>query len=48
MEPATLGAGERTQGVLVFRPTLGNRAATLAVSLGDDRTTTWIVNIGQL
>jgi hypothetical protein len=48
MKPLTLAAGERTQGALVFRPTLGNRAATLAVSLGDDRTASWIVNIGQL
>jgi hypothetical protein len=48
MKPVTLAPGERTQGALVFRPTLGNRAATLAVSLGDDRTTSWIVNIGQL
>jgi hypothetical protein len=48
MKPVTLAPGERTQGALVFRPTLGNRAATLAVNLGDDRTTSWIVNVGQL
>ena len=48
MQPVSIAAGDRVQGALVFRPTLGNRTATLAVSLGDDRTTSWIVNIGQL
>jgi hypothetical protein len=48
MEPLELAAGEATQGVLVFRPTLGNRPATLRVSLDGERTTSWIVNIGQL
>ena len=48
MRSVSVPAGDVVEGVLVFRPTLGNRPATLAVSLGDDRTTSWIVNIGQL
>ena len=48
MQPVELAAGERMQGVLVFRPTLGNRPATLSVTLDDERMTSWIVNIGQL
>ena len=48
MQPLVLPTGERTQGVLVFRPTLGNRPATLGVTLDGERTTSWIVNIGQL
>ena len=47
MRPISVAPGERRQGVLVFRPTLGNRAATLAVTLDDERTTSWVVNIGQ-
>ena len=48
MQPIDLPAGERTQGVLVFRPTLGNRPASLNVTLDGERTTSWVVNIGQL
>jgi hypothetical protein len=48
MQAVDLPAGERTQGVLVFRPTLGNRPASLDVTLDGERTTSWVVNIGQL
>jgi hypothetical protein len=48
MQPLDLPSGERTQGVLVFRPTLGNRPASLNVTLDGERTTSWVVNIGQL
>jgi hypothetical protein len=48
MQPVDVPAGERVQGVLVFRPTLGNRAARLNVTLDGERTTSWVVNIGQL
>ena len=48
MEPIEIAAGDRTQGVLVFRPTLGNREASLNVSLDGQRTSSWVVNIGQL
>jgi hypothetical protein len=47
MRPIGLAPGERRQGVLVFRPTLGNRPATLTITLDDERTTSWVVNIGQ-
>lgn len=46
--PIRLEAGAAAQGALVFRPTLGNRPATLHVSLDGERTTSWVVNIGQL
>lgn len=48
MRPIAVPTGERTQGVLVFRPTLGNRTARLQVTLDGQRTTSWVVNIGQL
>lgn len=48
MRPVAVPTGERTQGVLVFRPTLGNRTARLHVTLDGQRTTSWVVNIGQL
>ena len=48
MQEVHLPSGDRTQGVLVFRPTLGNRPAHLNVTLDGERTTSWVVNIGQL
>jgi hypothetical protein len=34
------------RGALVFRPTGGDRVGALRVGLDDERTTTWVVQIG--
>jgi len=44
----TIPAGETVQGVIVFRPTGGNRPLRLHLTLDGARTTSWVVNLGQL
>jgi hypothetical protein len=44
----TVPAGESFQGTIVFRPTGGNRPTRLNITLDGERTTSWVVNLGQL
>lgn len=46
-EPATIGPGERLSGVIVFHPTGGNRAITIAISMnGGEVWGEWVTSLG--